>query len=120
RLVAVARARPPCRDRARLAAPVRAGRGRVATGGARMIPTQAPDHRDQTERPSHTVKIAGARTIVVGTPWRELVFVELLADSGLVGVGEIRIVNKTATLVACIEELAPRYIVGADPFDVER
>src|SRR5262245_45039410 len=29
-------------------------------------------------------------------------------------------VNKTDTLVACIQELAPRYVVGADPFDVER
>src|SRR5256885_9330936 len=29
-------------------------------------------------------------------------------------------VNKTDTLVACIEELAPRYVVGSDPFDVER
>src|SRR5262245_24641840 len=29
-------------------------------------------------------------------------------------------VNKTDTLVACIEELAPRYVIGVDPFDVER
>jgi galactonate dehydratase len=29
-------------------------------------------------------------------------------------------VNKTDTLVACIGELAPRYVIGSDPFDVER
>src|SRR5580765_2683897 len=29
-------------------------------------------------------------------------------------------VNKTETLDACIQELAPRYVVGSDPFDVER
>src|SRR2546428_6526062 len=29
-------------------------------------------------------------------------------------------VNKTDTLVACVGELAPRYVVGSDPFDVER
>ena len=29
-------------------------------------------------------------------------------------------VNKTDTLVACIDELAPRYVIGTDPFDVER
>jgi galactonate dehydratase len=29
-------------------------------------------------------------------------------------------VNKTDTLIACIEELAPRYVIGSDPFDVER
>jgi galactonate dehydratase len=71
-------------------------------------------------RPSGGLKIAGARTIVVGAPWRELVFVELITDAGLVGVGEVRVVNKTATLVACVEELAPRYVIGADAFDVER
>jgi galactonate dehydratase len=60
------------------------------------------------------------RVTVVGTPWRELVFLELTADDGLTGVSEVRMVNKTDTLVACIGELAPRYIIGADPFDVER
>ena len=49
----------------------------------------------------------------MGTPWRELVFVELTTDSGLVGVGEVRMVNKTDTLVACIHELAPRYVMGS-------
>ncbi|HEY2908525.1 MAG TPA: mandelate racemase/muconate lactonizing enzyme family protein [Vicinamibacterales bacterium] len=66
------------------------------------------------------MKIIDVRITVVGAPWRELVFVELTTDTGLVGVGEIRIVNKTSTLVACIEELAPRYVLGSDPFDVER
>jgi galactonate dehydratase len=66
------------------------------------------------------VKILDARVTVVGAPWRELVFLELSADTGLTGVGEVRMVNKTDTLIACIEELAPRYVIGSDPFDVER
>lgn len=66
------------------------------------------------------MKIVAARTVVVGTPWRELVFLELATDTGLVGVSEARMVNKTSTLVARIEELAPRYVLGADPFDLER
>jgi galactonate dehydratase len=66
------------------------------------------------------VKIANATTTVVGTPWRELVFLELTTDNGLVGVSEVRMVNKTGTLVACLEELAPRYVIDSDPFDVER
>jgi galactonate dehydratase len=66
------------------------------------------------------VRITEARTIVVGTPWRELTFLELSTDQGLTGVGEVRMVNKTETLVACIGELAPRYVIGSDPFDVER
>jgi galactonate dehydratase len=66
------------------------------------------------------VRITAVRTTVVGTPWRDLVFVELEADNGLVGVGEVRPVNKTDSFVAVVEELAGRYVVGADPFDTER
>ena len=35
------------------------------------------------------MKITSARTIVVGTPWRELVFLELATDTGLVGTSEV-------------------------------
>jgi galactonate dehydratase len=66
------------------------------------------------------MKIVDVETTVVGTPWRDLTFVEVLTDDGLTGLGEVRMVNKTQTLVACIEELAPRYVIGSDPFDVER
>jgi galactonate dehydratase len=66
------------------------------------------------------VKVSGIRTTVVGAPWRELVFVELDTDDGRTGTAEVRIVNKTDTLIACINELAPRYVVGSDPFDVEK
>lgn len=66
------------------------------------------------------MKITAVETLVVGTPWRELTFVEVLTDSGLRGLGEARMVNKTDTLVACIEELAERYLIGTDPFDLER
>jgi galactonate dehydratase len=66
------------------------------------------------------MKITAARTTVVGTPWRELVFLELETDTGLVGTSEVRMVSRTDTLVACLEELAPRHVIGSDPFDVER
>jgi galactonate dehydratase len=66
------------------------------------------------------MKVDAVETVVVGTPWRELTFVELVTDDGLRGVGEARMVNKTDSLVACIGELARRYVVGMDPFDTER
>lgn len=65
------------------------------------------------------MRIIDVQTIVVGTPWRELVFVELKTDDGLVGVGEVRPFNKTETVLARIRELALRYVIGADPFNVE-
>lgn len=66
------------------------------------------------------MKITSARTTVVGTPWRELVFLELEADNGLVGTSEVRMVSRTDAVLACIDEEAPRHVIGADPFDVER
>jgi galactonate dehydratase len=66
------------------------------------------------------MKIVDLAATVVGTPWRELVFLELRTDEGLIGLSEVRMVNKTETLVACIGELAPRYVIGTDPFDLER
>ena len=66
------------------------------------------------------MKITSARTTVVGTPWRELVFLELETDTGLIGTSEVRMVSRTDTLLACVDELAPRHVIGTDPFDVER
>jgi galactonate dehydratase len=66
------------------------------------------------------MKIVSARTTVVGTPWRELVFLELESDTGHVGLSEVRMVSRTETLIACLDELAPRHVIGTDPFDVER
>src|SRR6185295_8864382 len=66
------------------------------------------------------MKITRANTTVVGTPWRELVFLELETDTGLVGTSEVRMVSRTESLMACVDELAPRHVIGTDPFDVER
>lgn len=66
------------------------------------------------------MKIVEVTTATVGTPWRELTFVELTTDTGLRGLGEARMLNKTDTLLACVRELAGRYVIGSDPFDVER
>ena len=65
-------------------------------------------------------RITGFDVVVVGAPWRELTFVEVHTDEGLHGVGEVRMVSKTDTLLAAIAELGDRYVVGADPFDLTR
>jgi galactonate dehydratase len=65
------------------------------------------------------VTIVEIITTVVGAPWRELTFVELVTDDGRRGLGEVRMVNKTDTLLACIAELGDRYVIGSDPFDRE-
>jgi galactonate dehydratase len=65
------------------------------------------------------VRIVDVVTTVVGAPWRELTFVELVADDGRRGLGEVRMVTKTDTLLACIAEVGERHVVGSDPFDRE-
>jgi len=65
------------------------------------------------------VRIVDVVTTVVGAPWRELTFVELVTDDGRRGLGEVRMITKTDTLLACISELGDRHVIGSDPFDVE-
>jgi galactonate dehydratase len=65
------------------------------------------------------MRIVDVVTTVVGAPWRELTFVELVTQDGRRGVSEVRMVTKTDTLLACISELADRHVVGTDPFDRE-
>ncbi len=66
------------------------------------------------------MKIVDVRATVVGTPWRELTFIELVADNGLCGLGEARMLNKTDTLLAAVDELCRRYVIGSDPAEFER
>jgi galactonate dehydratase len=66
------------------------------------------------------MKISSITPLVMGTPWRELVFLKVTTDEGLVGVGEARPLNRTDTLLGYLQESAPRYILGADPFEIER
>lgn len=64
------------------------------------------------------MKITGFRTIVLGTPWRNLSYLVLETDSGLTGVGEARVVGKTHTVLEYLKDIQ-RHFVGHDPFDVE-
>jgi galactonate dehydratase len=65
------------------------------------------------------MRITGLRTGVVGTPWRNLTFLELSTDEGLVGVGEARMLNHTDALLGYLAEAERNHIVGSDPFEIE-
>ena len=66
------------------------------------------------------MKITKVDTHVLGTPWRNLTFVQVHTDEGLTGLGETRMVNHTDALLGCLEEAVPRHVVGRDPFETER
>jgi galactonate dehydratase len=66
------------------------------------------------------MKIVKVTPLVMGTAWRNLTFVRVETDEGLVGVGEARVVNRTEAVLGYLAEAVPRYVLGSDPFEVER
>jgi galactonate dehydratase len=65
------------------------------------------------------VKISNVTTHVLGTPWRDLTYVQVHTDDGLVGVGETRMLSHTQALLGYLAEATRNHILGSDPFDTE-
>lgn len=65
------------------------------------------------------MKITHVTPLVLGTPWRNLTFVKVETDEGLYGLGEVRLNNRTNALLGYLHEATPRYVIGADPFEIE-
>jgi 2-dehydro-3-deoxyphosphogalactonate aldolase len=72
------------------------------------------------------MRIVDVKTFVVGNPpphfgGRYFVFLKLLTDGGIEGVGEVYGVPFHPQVVArMIEDVCARHVVGADPFKIER
>ncbi len=60
------------------------------------------------------MRIRAVKTIVVGNPWKNWVFVKVETDEGLVGWSEATMGLNTRPVEAALHELAPLYL-GADP-----
>ncbi len=65
------------------------------------------------------MRISAVRPLVMGTPWRDLTFVVVETDEGLRGVGEVRMVNHTDSLLGYLREASRNHILGSDPFKIE-
>jgi galactonate dehydratase len=65
------------------------------------------------------MKIADVTPMTMGTEWRNITFVKVRTDEGLVGVADVRALNRTEAVVGYLKEAVPRYVLGADPFDIE-
>jgi galactonate dehydratase len=65
------------------------------------------------------VRITGLSTHIVGTPWRNLTYVQVHTDEGLTGVGEARMLGHTDALLGYLAEAEINHIKGSDPFDTE-
>lgn len=66
------------------------------------------------------MKITNVTPIILGTKWRNLTFVKVETDEGISGVGEARVLNRTDAVLGYLSEAAPRYIIGHDPFNIEK
>jgi len=64
------------------------------------------------------MKTTGFRTLVLGTPWRNLTYCIIETDEGITGVGEARVLGKTHTVTEYLKDVE-RHFIGHDPFDVE-
>ncbi|NGO68476.1 enolase C-terminal domain-like protein [Streptomyces boncukensis] len=65
------------------------------------------------------MRITHISSHVVGTPWRNLTYIQVHTDEGLTGVGETRMLGHTDALLGYLREAADHHIVGSDPFAVE-
>ena len=65
------------------------------------------------------MRVSDVTTHVLGTPWRDLTFVQVHTDEGLVGVGETRMLGHTQALLGYLAEASRNHVVGSDPFDIE-
>ena len=63
------------------------------------------------------MKIADVRTVVVGNPWKNWLFIIIETDEGLIGVGEATGGSETQPRVAAIEEIK-HLVIGMDPRNV--
>ena len=72
------------------------------------------------------MKIVRVKTFLVGNPpphrgGRNWVFLKLVTDEGLEGVGECNMAQgREHSLVQLIEDLSEPYVIGMNPFDTER
>ncbi len=71
------------------------------------------------------MRIAGVKTFVVGNPppsygGRYFLFLKLVTDDGIEGVGEVYAATfGPQTVATMIEDVCERHVIGADPFRIE-
>lgn len=65
------------------------------------------------------MRITNLKTHVLADGWRNLIYLELETDTGITGLGEATLVNRTDAILAYLHGPARHHIIGSDPFDTE-
>ncbi len=65
------------------------------------------------------MKISDLKVIVMGSAWRNLVFVRLETDEGIHGIGEASLTNRDEAVIGFLEGAKRKHVLGSDPFNIE-
>lgn len=65
------------------------------------------------------MKITAVEPLVLGTSWRNLIFLKVSTDEGLVGFGECTLQNREEGVLGYLPGAVRRHVLGSDPFNIE-
>jgi galactonate dehydratase len=65
------------------------------------------------------MKITAVEPLVLGTSWRNLIFLKVKTDEGLVGIGECTLQNREEGALGYLQGAVRRHVIGSDPFNIE-
>jgi galactonate dehydratase len=65
------------------------------------------------------MRITAVEPLVLGTSWRNLIFLKVKTDEGLVGIGECTLQNREEGVLGYLHGAVRRHVLGSDPFNVE-
>jgi galactonate dehydratase len=65
------------------------------------------------------MKITAVEPLVLGTSWRNLIFLKVTTDEGLVGYGECTAQNREEGVLGYLPGAVRRHVLGSDPFNIE-
>jgi galactonate dehydratase len=63
--------------------------------------------------------ITAVEPLVLGTSWRNLIFLKVKTDEGLVGIGECTLQNREEGVLGYLQGAVRRHVIGSDPFNIE-
>ena len=65
------------------------------------------------------MKITDMQVFPMGSAWRTLIYIRLVTDSGLTGIGEASLTNREEGVLGYLEGVKRKHVLGSDPFNIE-
>src|SRR3989339_175531 len=65
------------------------------------------------------MKITDVKPLVMGTSWRNLIFIKVETDEGVTGISEATLQNREEPVLSYLDVAKKRYVIGSNPFNIE-